>query len=102
VNWALRDAKNRLSELVRRAGREGPQTVTVRGKRAGVVISAADFDALVGGGPSLVDDPLNGPRWDDDLVEAVDRRADPSAIRREHPNKSGIQSVCIEALRESS
>ncbi len=75
MDWALQDAKNRLSEVVQRAGREGPQTVTVRGKRAAVVISAADYDALVGGGPSLVDDLLSGLPWDDEFVKTVDSRA---------------------------
>ena len=75
MDWALQDAKNRLSEVVQRAGREGPQTVTVRGKRAAVVISAAEYDALVRHRPSLVDDLLSGPAWDDELAAAVDVRA---------------------------
>ena len=31
--WALQDAKNRFSELVAEAERNGPQVVTRRGKR---------------------------------------------------------------------
>ncbi|MBL8924549.1 MAG: type II toxin-antitoxin system Phd/YefM family antitoxin [Myxococcaceae bacterium] len=46
MTWALQDAKARFSELARRAERDGPQRVTVRGKPALVVMSAADFDAL--------------------------------------------------------
>ena len=34
MNWALQDAKNRFSEVVKRARAEGPQTVTLRGARA--------------------------------------------------------------------
>jgi prevent-host-death family protein len=45
MDWSLQDAKNRFSEVVRRARREGPQTVTLRGERAAVVLSAADYDA---------------------------------------------------------
>ncbi|MGO9421471.1 type II toxin-antitoxin system Phd/YefM family antitoxin [Roseiarcus sp.] len=75
MDWALQDAKNRFSEVVQRAGREGPQTVTVRGVRAVVVMSAADYDALVRRRPSLVDDLLAGPAWDDELTAAVDDRA---------------------------
>lgn len=45
-NWPLQDAKNRFSEVVRRAKSEGPQTVTVHGRRAAVVLSAEDYDAL--------------------------------------------------------
>jgi prevent-host-death family protein len=75
MNWALQDAKNRFSELVQRARREGPQTVTLRGERAAVVLSATDYDALLASRPSLVDDLLAGPAWDDELVKAVNARA---------------------------
>jgi prevent-host-death family protein len=75
MDWPLQDAKNRFSEVVQRARREGPQTVTLRGERAAVVLSAADYDALVRDRPSLVDDLLSGPAWDDAFVEAVDARA---------------------------
>lgn len=45
--WKLEDAKARFSELVRLARSEGPQRVTVRGKDAVVVISAAELDRLL-------------------------------------------------------
>jgi prevent-host-death family protein len=38
--WPLQEAKAKFSELVRRAQREGPQTVTLHGEPA-VVITAA-------------------------------------------------------------
>jgi prevent-host-death family protein len=38
--WQLQDAKNRFSEIVRRARDEGPQAVTVLAKPAAVVLSA--------------------------------------------------------------
>ena len=75
MDWPLQDAKNRFSELVQRARREGPQTVTLRGERAAVVLSAADYDALVLDRPSLVDDLLSGPTWNDRLVDVIDARA---------------------------
>ena len=46
VSWKLEDAKARFSELVRRARDEGPQAVTVRGRRAVVVIDADAFERL--------------------------------------------------------
>lgn len=46
MTWALQDAKARFSELARKAERDGPQRVTVRGRPALVVMSAADYDAL--------------------------------------------------------
>jgi prevent-host-death family protein len=46
-NWQLHDAKAHLSELVRRARREGPQRITVYGEDAVVVVSAAEFAELL-------------------------------------------------------
>jgi antitoxin Phd len=46
--WKLEDAKARFSEVVRRAQREGPQRVTVRGRNA-VVISAEELERLLPG-----------------------------------------------------
>lgn len=40
MTWQLQDAKNRFSEVVQRARREGPQIVTLRGGQAAVVLSA--------------------------------------------------------------
>lgn len=74
MNWHLQDAKNQFSRLVQKARHEGPQVVTVRGERAAVVLSAADYDKLTGDRPNLVDDLLAGPPWDDALVEAVTQR----------------------------
>jgi len=44
--WQLQEAKNRLSELVRKAQQEGPQTITLHGKDAAVVVSARQFASL--------------------------------------------------------
>jgi prevent-host-death family protein len=44
--WKLEMAKARLSELVRQAQDQGPQTITVRGADTAVVLSAKDYKAL--------------------------------------------------------
>lgn len=44
--WQLQDAKNRLSQVVESARKEGPQTITVRGKPAAVVLSVDDYYKL--------------------------------------------------------
>lgn len=49
--------------------------VTLRGERSAVVLSVRDYDALRAGCPSLVDDLLSGPAWDDSFVEALEARA---------------------------
>ncbi|GLS20219.1 antitoxin [Labrys miyagiensis] len=75
MTWQLQDAKNQFSRVVQKARTEGPQIVTLRGERAAVVLSAADYDVLRAGRPSLVDDLLAGPAWDDEVAEAIARRA---------------------------
>lgn len=47
--WQLQDAKNKFSELVERAAEGEPQVVTKRGKRAAVLVSAAEYARLTGG-----------------------------------------------------
>jgi prevent-host-death family protein len=74
MNWPLQDAKNRFSEVVSKARQEGPQTVTRRGVRAAVVISAEEFDRLTSEKPTLADYLLTGQTWDDESVEEVNRR----------------------------
>lgn len=46
VAWRLQDAKAQFSEVVNNALRGVPQHVTKHGKRAVVVVSEQDFDAL--------------------------------------------------------
>lgn len=47
TTWRLEEAKNRFSELVRRALAQGPQRVTRRGRDAVIVLSAEDYQRLV-------------------------------------------------------
>lgn len=75
MEWQLQDAKNKLSQVIQMARSQGPQTVTVRGERTAVVLSAADYDSLRADRPSIVDDLLGGPAWDDAMIEAVEKRA---------------------------
>jgi prevent-host-death family protein len=53
TSWKLEDAKARFSELVRRAHDEGPQAVTVRGRRAVVVMDAEEFERMAKPKPEL-------------------------------------------------
>ena len=52
-SWKLEDAKARFSELVRRAHDEGPQAVTVRGRRAVVILDADEYERLAAPVPSV-------------------------------------------------
>lgn len=68
IKWQLQDAKNRLSELVRKAREEGPQVITLRGRDAVVVVSANEYGKLSRPRGSLVDffrkSPLAGVALD--------------------------------------
>jgi len=44
ATWQLQEAKNKLSEVIRRAREEGPQTITVRGEDAVTVVSAEAYN----------------------------------------------------------
>ena len=55
AKWQLQEAKNRLSEVVRKARREGPQVITLHGADAVVVVSAQDFFKLSRRKGKLVD-----------------------------------------------
>lgn len=44
--WQLQEAKNKLSQVIDRAVRQGPQTITLRGKPTAIVVSAEDYRKL--------------------------------------------------------
>jgi len=46
-SWQLQEAKSRLSKVVEHALQEGPQTITLRGKPAVVIISYEEFQNLI-------------------------------------------------------
>lgn len=84
--WQLQEAKNKFSKLVQTAKTSGPQTVTVRGEPTVVVMSLADFEHLKDAKPdvkkpSIIDFILDGEKWSDELVDAInDRSKIPSRI----------------------
>jgi len=63
MTWNLAEAKNRLSEVVNLALSKGPQTITRR-KDAVVVISAAEYEELVGKRQSFKDILMSGPSFE--------------------------------------
>lgn len=44
--WQLQEAKNRLSQVVNSAQHDGPQTITLRGKPAAVVVAFDEYQRL--------------------------------------------------------
>lgn len=45
--WSVAEAKARLSEVIERAGTEGPQRITKNGKSAVIVVSEAEWQRRV-------------------------------------------------------
>lgn len=66
--WALQDAKARLSEVVRLACEHELQEITLRGEPA-VVVSRQDYERLTGAGESLVDFMRRSPLYGDEEIE---------------------------------
>lgn len=51
----MREAKSRLSEVVKCAEREGPQNIILHGQSVAVVVSRAMYERLTGNEHSLVE-----------------------------------------------
>lgn len=68
IRWQLQEAKNRLSEVVRKARQEGPQVITLHGRDAVVVVSAREYRRIAQSKGSLVEfvrkSPLAGVTLD--------------------------------------
>ena len=81
ARWQLQEAKNRLSEVVRKASEEGPQIITLRGGDAVVVVAASEYCKLTRRPKSgLVDffrkSPLGGVALDLTRSRDVGRRVE--------------------------
>lgn len=64
MKWQIQQAKARFSEMVERALRDGPQTVTRHGKPVAVLVRAEEYQRLRAGRKSfktlLASAPLRG------------------------------------------
>jgi prevent-host-death family protein len=67
AQWQLQDAKNRFSEIVKKALKDGPQIVTRRGKKAVVIISVEQYRNLTKPDSNIVDFFQQSPLRDVDL-----------------------------------
>lgn len=74
--WQLQEAKAHLSELVREACGSGPQTITVRGEVAVVVVSASDFEKLTAPTRSMFEMLRSSPVREEDVDTIFARAAD--------------------------
>ena len=78
--WQLQDAKARLSEVVKKAEKEGPQGITVHGHSAAVVLSSKEYERLKQPRGSFVafmrQSPLHGVKLDLNRDQTPTREAD--------------------------
>jgi prevent-host-death family protein len=64
MRWQIQEAKQRFSELIKRAERDGPQVVTRHGSEVAVVIAAEEFHRLSQDKGAFKDFLSSGPDWD--------------------------------------
>jgi prevent-host-death family protein len=78
--WQVQQAKARFSELIRQARTRGPQTITVRGHPAAVVLSKEAFERLQAPRVSLREFLRNSP------LAGIEIARDKSPTRDVKPN----------------
>jgi len=86
MRWQVQEAKQRFSELLRRAQVDGPQVVTKHGREVAYVVDVAWYREKRGQSVELRHHLLHGPKLDEfaDLLDQVRaqepaRRHDPIA-----------------------
>ncbi len=75
MTWQVQEAKQKFSELVRKAQQEGPQVVTRHGEEVAVLVSAETYRKLSGSGGDFKAFLLTGPDLSDLELE---RASDPA------------------------
>ncbi|GAB4486958.1 MAG: type II toxin-antitoxin system Phd/YefM family antitoxin [Anaerolineales bacterium] len=71
--WQIQDAKNKLSEVIARALKQGPQLITRHGEKTAVVVSYAEYEKLRKSQGKLSDFFGTSPLADADLDLTRDR-----------------------------
>lgn len=61
TSWQLQEAKNKLSQVVDDAVRDGPQVITRRGEEVAVVLSMAEYRRLAAAKTRLSEFLQNSP-----------------------------------------
>jgi prevent-host-death family protein len=77
MTWQLQEAKQRFSELVRRAEADGPQVVTRHGEEIAVVLSMSEYRRVSDPGPGFKAFLTSGPDLDGLVLDRSADRARP-------------------------
>jgi prevent-host-death family protein len=75
--WPLREAKNRLSEVVRKAREQGPQMITLRGRDAVVILDAGEHHKIKAPRGTLAEFFQRSPLSEVQLETRGDGRVEP-------------------------
>lgn len=67
--WQVQEAKAHFSEVMEKAEQEGPQIITRHGAERAVVLSIADYHALMARKKDFHAFLLGGPKFDDFEIE---------------------------------
>ncbi len=67
TRWQLQEAKARLSELIKKAAKEGPQSITIHGEPTAVVLSSDEYERLKKPRGSFVEFMRRSPLYGVDL-----------------------------------
>ena len=84
MRWQVQEAKQRFSELLRRAHDDGPQAVTKHGQEVAYVVDVAWYREKAGQAPELRHHLLHGPT-SETLSELVDRVRTEEPVRAHDP-----------------
>ena len=76
VHWQVQEAKQRFSEVLRRAKADGPQIVSKHGKDVAVVVDIDEFHRLTAPPMDFKEFLLSIPKGDDGALDVV-RTRDP-------------------------
>lgn len=78
--WQVQEAKAKLSELIKRAVKDGPQEISVRGKSTAIMISKQQYIDLTSPKTSFVkfvqDSPLKGVELEIDRDKSLCREVE--------------------------
>ncbi len=79
-SWQLQEAKNKFSEVVNKALKEGPQIITRRGEEVVVILSSDEYAELKKSQPTLLQffrqSPLVGVELDLERDRSLPREFD--------------------------
>ena len=89
MHWQVQEAKQRFSELLRKAHTDGPQVVTRHGEDIAVVVDISEYHRLRDseGSKTFTEHLLAFPKLDlsDDEIDALFARPPEPASNRETP-----------------